>query len=159
METRRPLFGQLISEKDYSQLDASFFRFSGISMVLIFVGNVLFTASVWLVNQLPFRICEKIAERLPDPVTVAVFAVALIVVHLALCTNIYVRAHKKDPYLLPALFANPCIAGLVFWFGRSNGIIGVGVGYLAGVTLVQAPIWMFVWVRSRQLWHLKKQDE
>lgn len=153
VETRRPLFGRLIAERDYQQLDSLFFRLSRISMTLMLVGGTLFTLGIWLVNVLPWNIFQKIAERLPSAGTTSVFAVALVILHLAQCTNIYVRAHKRDPYLLPALIANPVIAILVFRLGQQHGIVGVGWGYLAGVALLQTPLWMFVWARTRRIWH------
>lgn len=159
VETRRPLFGRLIAQRDYQQLDTLFFRLSQISMGLMLAGGTLFTLGIWLVNVLPWSVFQKIAERLPSAGTTSIFAVALVIMHLAQCTNIYVRAHKRDPYLLPALIANPVIAMLVFRLGQQYGIVGVGWGYLTGVALLQTPLWMFVWARTKRIWHADGEQQ
>lgn len=153
IETRRPRFGQLIAEKDYVALDDLFFRMSRISLLLLTAGVSLFTLGVWVVNQLPYWFFERIASRLPDVLPTAIFAVAMVIMQLAQCTNIYVRAHKKDPFLLAAIVSNLTIAGLVLWLGTAHGIIGVAIGYLIGVALVQVPLWVIIWSRTRQAWH------
>jgi len=156
IETRRPLFGQLIAERKYALLDETFFRMSRISVCLLLVGVTLFTIGVWSVNQLPYWFFRRIAERLPSATVSAVFSLALVILHLALCTNIYVRAHKQDPFLWAAVVSSSTIAILVFWLGKTYGDIGVGVGYLIGVALIQTPLWLFIWARTRRLWHTRE---
>ena len=153
IETRRPLFGRLIAEKKYQVLDELFFRMSRISIVLLLTGTSLFTLGVWIVNQLPFWFFQRIADRLPGVIPTALFAAALVVMQLAQCTNIYVRAHKRDPFLLAAIVSNLTIAGLVFWLGSNQGILGVAIGYLTGVSIVQVPLWVVIWWRTRIEWH------
>lgn len=153
IETRRPLFGRLIAEKNYAELDSVFFRMSRICTLLLLAGTTAFTFGVWLVNRLPYWFFERIAERLPDVLPTALFALALVIMQLAQCTNIYVRAHKRDPFLLAAVVSNLSIASLVFWLGRDYGILGVAIGYLMGVSLIQVPLWVGIWWRTRQDWH------
>ena len=153
IETRRPLFGQLIARKDYGQLDETFFRMSRISVLMLVAGTTLFTAGVWVVNQMPYWFFQKIADRLPDLLTVTLFSVGLVVMQLAQCTNIYVRAHKKDPFLLAAIVSNLSIAVLVFWLGQKYGMTGVAAGYLLGVSVVQVPLWVGIWWKTRIEWH------
>jgi len=80
-------------------------------------------------------------------------AAALIIMQLAQCTNIYVRAHKRDPFLLAAILANTSTAALVFLLGREFGAAGVAGGYLLGVSVVQVPLWVAIWYRTRIRWH------
>lgn len=153
IDTRRPRFGQLIAEKNYVELDTLFFRMSRISILLLAAGTSLFTLGVWLVNQLPYWFFERIAAKLPGVLPTAILAVALVIMQFAQCTNIYVRAHKQDPFLLAAVVSNLTIAGLILWLGRDHGIIGATTGYLLGVSLVQVPIWVTIWWKTRRAWH------
>lgn len=153
IETRRPLFGQLIAKKDYVQLDDTFFRMSRISILILAAGTTLFTLGVWVVNQMPYWFFQRIADRLPDPLTAALFSLGLVAMQFAQCTNIYVRAHKKDPFLLAAIVSNLTIAVLVFTLGRTYGMTGVAAGYLAGVSVVQVPLWVGIWWKTRRAWH------
>lgn len=153
IETRRPLFGQLIARKNYAELDETFFRMSRISITLLATGTFLFTLGVFVVNQLPYWFFQRIAERLPDVTTAALFSAGLVVMQFAQCTNIYVRAHKRDPFLMAAIVSNLTIAALVFWLGKEYGVTGVAGGYLIGVSMVQVPLWVTIWWRTRLLWH------
>ncbi|HIF00838.1 MAG TPA: hypothetical protein EYQ63_28495 [Fuerstia sp.] len=156
VETRRPLFGQLIAERKYEELDRLFFRLSRISLILIAVGGATFTAGVYVVNEFPNTIFTHIASRVPDVWSTAIFAMAFFAFQPALCTNIYVRAHKRDPFLIPAIVSSLTIAVLVFWLGRAYGIEGSGYGYLLGVGVVQTPLWVLVWYRCRKSWHAEE---
>ena len=153
VETRRPLFGTFIAGRNYAQLDHEFFRLGRISFGLMIAGTVLFCVGVWTVNVWPNWIFTKIADRLPDLRTVCLFSLAYVIMHLALCTNIYVRAHNRDPFFIAAIVANGTIASLVFWLGKRHGVPGVAVGYLAGVALVQVPLWVLIWHVARKHWH------
>ncbi len=153
VETRRPLFGQLIAEHNYAELDRLFFRLSRLSMILIAIGGATFTTGVYVVNEFPNAIFTQIASRVPDVWSTAVFSMAFFAFQPALCTNIYVRAHKRDPFLIPAVISSLTVAVLVFWLGRAYGIVGSGYAYLFAISVVQTPLWVFVWHRCRSSWH------
>ncbi len=156
IDTRRPLFGQLIAERKFRALDEMFFRVSRVSVLLLATGGLLFTVGIWIFNQLPYWGCQRIADRLPDAATTGVFSLALVILQLAQCSNIYVRAHKKDPFLLAAIISSSSIAVLVFWLGKQHGVWGVGIGYLFGVAVIQTPYWLIIWAATRRLWHSEK---
>ena len=156
VETRRPLFGQLIAEQNYAELDRLFFRLSRLSMILIAVGGATFTTGVYVVNEFPNAIFTQIASRVPDVWSTAVFSMAFFAFQPALCTNIYVRAHKRDPFLIPAVISSLTVAVLVFWLGRAYGIVGSGYAYLLGIGVVQTPLWILVWYTCRKSWHAEE---
>ena len=153
IETRRPLFGVLIAERRFKELDMLFFRMSKIAVVLLTVGVTLFTAGVEVASRLPYWFFERISERVPETSSVLIYGVGLIVMQLAQCTNLYVRAHKRDPFMLAAIISNLLIAVFVFVLGRSYGIPGVAIGYAVGVSVVQTPLWVGIWYRTRRAWH------
>ncbi|MCP4505361.1 MAG: hypothetical protein GY826_03075, partial [Fuerstiella sp.] len=134
VETRRPLFGQLIAEQNYEELDQLFFRLSRYSLLLIAIGGTLFTAGVYVVNSFPNTVFTQIASRVPDAWSTGVFSMAFFALQPALCTNIYVRAHKRDPFLIPAVVSSLTVAVLVFWLGRAYGIVGSGYAYLFSIS-------------------------
>lgn len=153
IETRRPLFGGLIAERQYDKLDDLFFRMSRISVGLLSAGVIVFAAGVEVASWSSHWFLERISERLPNSSTVLIFGVGLIVMQLAQCTNIYVRAHKKDPFLLAAVVSNVVIGILVFALGYKFEIEGVAWGYSLGITFVQTPLWVGIWYRTRKAWH------
>lgn len=153
IETRRPLFGSLIAERRFVELDALFFRMSKIAVGLLAAGVVLFVCGVEVASRLPYWFFQRISERLPEATSVMIYGAGLIVMQLAQCTNLYVRAHKRDPFLLAAIVSNTVIALLVFALGRAYGIQGVAIGYALGVSVVQTPLWVGIWYRTRHAWH------
>lgn len=153
VETRRPLFGQLIAEKNYTELDRQFFRMSQISMALVLAGATLVVSGVYVVNEFDLPYFDHIADRLPTPLATLTFAVAFVSYQPALCTNLYVRAHKRDPFLIPAIVSSLSIATLVSVLGWHYSIQGAGIGYLIGVGAIQSPIWVTVWLVTRRRWH------
>lgn len=153
IETRRPSFGALIAEGRFEELDVLFFRMSKIAIGLLAAGIIMFSVGVEVASRLPYWFFERISERLPTTSSVAVYGTGLIVMQLAQCTNLYVRAHKRDPFMLAATISNLAIAALIFVLGRSYGIPGVALGYAVGVSFVQTPLWVGIWYRTRNAWH------
>lgn len=153
IETRRPVFGQLIAQSDWQQLDDTFFRMSRISIGLLAAGAAALTLGVWVAGLLPWWFFERISSRLPGVLPTLLLSLAMVIMQLAQCTNIYVRAHKRDPFLLAAVVSNISIALLVFLLGREFAATGVALGYLIGVSVIQVPWWVAIWYRTRSQWH------
>ncbi len=153
VETRRPLFGGLIAQRKFQQLDQHFFRLTKISLLVLTTVCVLFLAGLFVVRNLDFRIARLVANGLLPPLPTALLALATIILQVARCQNVYVRAHKKDPFLIPALTANGLNIALIWYFGKYYGPVGAAGGFLAVVALVIAPWWWRIWSVSRAQWH------
>ncbi len=153
IDTRRPVFGRLIAERNYSELDRRFFSLCRISIGLVVAGTLLFTVGVVVVNQFSNWFFDKIALKLPDVQTVLTYSLGFIAFQPAVCANIYVRAHKKDPFLLASIISNSAIAGLTVSLGTIYGIVGLVSGYLIGVAGILTPLWVGIWWVTRQRWH------
>ncbi|MEZ6122686.1 MAG: hypothetical protein R3C49_05855 [Planctomycetaceae bacterium] len=149
VDTRRPEFGRLIAQHDYCQLDRLFFRAAGISMLLLTAGGSMFVTGVWVLNEASGEVLQRIAARLPELKAVCLFTLAFVALQPALCVNIYVRAFKRDPFLIPAIISSVSVALLVVVMGRSYSVAGAGTGYLIGIGLIQTPLWLTVWARLR----------
>lgn len=152
-ETRRPQFGMLIADRRFRDLDHLFFRLTTISMGLMATGVGVFLLGVWTVGFLDGWLFERIAARLLPLDSAALFGVALLLLQFALCTNLYVRAHKRDPFLIPSIVSSVTIAALELGLGRPYGAGGVALGYFIGISFVQVPLWTWIWWRTRREWH------
>ena len=116
-------------------------------------GTTLFTCGVLVVNHVSNFVFDRIANRLPNAMDVAVFSLAFVALQPALCVNLYVRAHKRDPFLLVAIISSGTVAILVTWLGLKYSTFGTGIGYLAGIAMVQTPLILTVWWKTRREWH------
>ncbi|MBL8814936.1 MAG: hypothetical protein JNL58_02815 [Planctomyces sp.] len=153
IETRRPVFGKLIAERRYSELDQLFFRLSRLSILAMTTAASTFCFAVWWIGTRDEWLFVRLSGRLLGPRATLLFAVAMIVYQLALCTNLYVRAHKRDPFLAAAVISSLTIASLEVVLGIHYGGEGVAFGYLLGISLVQVPLWTVIWWWTRRRWH------
>lgn len=153
VETRRPLFGGLIVQRQYEQLDRFYFRLTGISMTVLTAGCLAFLAGLLMIRNLDFWITRRLSERLLDPLPAGLLCAAVIVLQLARCQSVYVRAHKRDPFLVPSLIANTLNIVLIWELGRRFGPTGAACGFLFTTVVVITPWWSVIWRRSRSLWH------
>lgn len=153
VETRRPVFGSLIAARRYADLDTLFFRLAGISTGLLFGFCVCLVLLIDLMSLRSEWILVRISERLL-PVTETFLLAAGFVANLpGMCANIYVRAHKRDPFLLAAIISNLSVALFQLVLGWKYGLTGISAGYLLGVGCVQTPLLLTIWWKTRREWH------
>ena len=150
VDTRRPMFGTLISQRDYQSLDRHFFRLTTISSSVLIIGGLTFSAAVAVMNQLDWWLAVKISGRMLPAFPTLLLVVAVVLFHLPRCQDIYVRAHKQDPFLLAVILNSTCMGLLVWQGGKRYGALGVIVAYLAVIACVQLPVWSVIWYRFRQ---------
>ncbi len=153
METRRPQFGSLIAAGNYAELDRLFFRLMRLSISLMTVAVTTFSLAVWWLGTRDEWLFSRLSQRMLAPLPTVLFSVSLVMLQFALCTNLYVRAHKRDPFLMASIVSSLTIAGLEFWLGRRYGSVGVSTGYLLGIGLLQVPWWTLLWWSTRREWH------
>lgn len=173
VQSRAPLFGQLIAKKDFSELDRVFFRLSKVSLVVVICGALSLTLVVlslewfgkamWdLSDQRPEVVAAvmkiqwmstRLAQRLLPPLPTVLLLLGVIAYHFPNCEALYIRAHKRDP-LFPVSVAASVLMGLcVWWFGSRNGPLGAAVAYLLVVVAFVFPLQTFVW------WHCRRGHE
>ncbi len=153
IETRRPQFGSLIAAGQYGDLDRLFFRMTRIAMSLIIGAAAALTLAVWWIGTRNEWLFERIAGRMLSFEATALFALAVVLMQFALCTNLYVRAHKRDPFLAASIVSSVTIAFLEIRWGITHRSTGVAFGYLIGVGCVQLPLWTTIWWWTRRQWH------
>lgn len=159
VETRRPLFGELIVERRFDRLDAVFYRLTTISIVVLASGCGLFCVGLLVLRNWDWWLAQRVSERLLDPLPTLLLCVATVILQVSRCQNIYIRAHKKDPFLIPASIANGMNILLIWLLGWRFGPIGAAAGFLATVSVVIFPWWLRIWHQCRRSWHLGQPDQ
>lgn len=153
IETRRPMFGALIAERKYRELDQLFFRTTRLSLMMMTAASAGFCLAVWWMGTRSEWLFERLASRMLPVGPTIMLATAMTLLQFALCTNLYVRAHKRDPFLVASIVSSVTVAALQVWLGRHHGSAGVAAGYLLGIACVQVPLWTLIWARTRKEWH------
>jgi O-antigen/teichoic acid export membrane protein len=157
LETHRPQMGMSIAKRRWAELDRLFFRNAFRAVAGLAMGLLLFCGTVFWLGTRTDWLSVRLSERLLPMYPTLLFSLALLSLQPAMCANLYVRAHKQDPFLTAAVVSSSLIAVLQLVFGRSLGTHGVALGYLLGTAFVQTPLWLAIWAQTRREWHQDSQ--
>ena len=149
MSTKASPFGVLVAKKDFRKLDTIFFKTLLQSTVVLFGAALsFFVVLEWMnVNHI------GLAERIIPPHLFSLLLLTIISNHIVFSMAIYLRAHKKEPYLVLSLSSGLLTACSTFFLGKYFGVSGVTTGYfiingLGGLVLGTA-----IFVVKRKEWH------
>jgi len=148
VNTKAPLFGNLVAQRDFASLDRIFQRcFSRGAAVMVSAAISLALAVMGLaLRHHPF------SERIVDPTAFALFA-SLAVINFAIGAEaVYLRAHKKEPFLALSLLSGLTQFAVSWGVVGSFGVRGLALGYtFTGLGFgIYATVLFF---RKRREWH------
>ena len=143
----------MVAAQKYAELDRLFFRLMRVSMTVMTMAVALFCSVVWWMGTRSEWLFERLSGRMLPIEATVLFSIAMVLIQFALCTNLYVRAHKRDPFLAASIISSLAVAGMQVWLGTLYGCTGVALGYLLGIGCIQVPLWTLIWWRTREVWH------
>lgn len=146
---RAPVFGILITQHKYGELDRMFWRLTGVVILVTSVGAL----GVWTLVYALGALHHPLALRLLSPAATAYLLLATVILVAALPMSTYLRAHKKEPMLVLSLINGLFTGVVVLVMGRYYSAEGVALGYLA-VMAMTTPFNVLVWRRRRAEWHV-----
>lgn len=145
---KAPVFGILVAQKKYAELDNLFWRLTRIVVVVTSAGALAIWTLVYVLGQLQ----HPFALRILSPLATGYLLLATIILAAALPMSTYLRAHRKEPLLMLSAI-NGVVTGIVVVVcGKYYSVEGVALGYLAVMALV-TPFNALVWQRRRAEWH------
>jgi hypothetical protein len=155
INTKASPFGNMIARRDFRTLDRVFFRTLIQSGALLLSGEAIVLMSLFFIGQHFPRIS---ARMLPLPVF-ALLMFAIFLNHLVLSEALYLRAHKREPFLVLAVLTGVLTALSTVLMGKLWGATGIVVGYFicGGVLYLSGGTYTFV--RLRRLWHASPLQE
>ena len=147
--TRVPRFGLLIAQKRFKELDQLFYRLALISIVILFAGAL----SVWSVAYLLHAEHSFLSTRMLSPLPMGLLFLATLFMQVSMCEAAYLRAHKKEPFLILSIVQGllTCLSSWVL--GRHYGALGMVAGYLAVVAFFTLPYGTYTCSYCRSEWH------
>jgi hypothetical protein len=146
--TKAPQFGMLIARRDFRTLDRLFVRLVASSLALVLCG----AAAIWALLVILNEIGHPLADRLLPPIPTGLFLIATVVLQVPVVMGVYLRAHKREPLLVPSVISGIAVAGSNLFLGSRFGAIGMAAGYFA-VILANLPVSTIIWLRCRADWH------
>lgn len=146
VQARAGLLGTLAARRDYQEFDRVFFRVTGVSWVVIAVAGAAMSIAIVVLGFA----APDLAQRLLPVLPATALAAAVVIYHLPHCQAIYVRAHKREPFLLFGVTNNLAIGAAVWLLGREWEATGAALGYLGVVALFSLPVSTYLWLKCRQ---------
>jgi len=134
LQSKAPMFGGLIAKKDFVALDTVWKRSAKYSIVAVLVMGIGLTLVVAMGNAMQI----PIVERIVGPMQFGVLALALIFSQFLQAEAAYLRAFKREPFLVVGVVGG-ILAGLLIWYlGMNMGITGAIIGYALSMGFVLA---------------------
>ncbi|MFC1496428.1 lipopolysaccharide biosynthesis protein [Candidatus Margulisiibacteriota bacterium] len=147
--TRAPQFGMLVSKKEYPELDRLFYRVMIISFTVAILGAVAIFALILFI----FSNGYPIALRLLRPLPTAFFLLATILMQISYAQSTYLRAHKKEPFMLLSVTSSAMMAAAVVVCGYLWGPLGIAIAYFSIIAFYGIPYGTLIWIRCKNEWH------
>ena len=135
LNTKMPLFGRLIARRQFAELDVAFRRAFVPALGLAVVGGLAVVAAAAALEW----VGSRYTARLLPPVLLAVAAGNMVVQVGVGGMASYLRAFKREPFLLISLVMAALTGGAVYLLGRYVGLGAMLGGFLAVNVLVCLP--------------------
>jgi len=147
--TRFPQFGALIAKKKYEELDRLCFRAIAYSTTILSMGAL----AIWAGTYGLYFLGHPLAKRLLPPLPTGLFLLTGVLVQGSSPLSLYIRAHKKEPFLVLSIVSGILVALSTWFLGSHFGVIAMAAGYLAVMACVVFPWNLILWTRYRTEWH------
>ena len=144
----------MIARRDFSMLDRVFFRALVQSGALLLGGEAIILFVLFFVGQ---HIPRLASRMLPIPL----FALLMFTVflnHVASSEAAYLRAHKREPFLIMATLGGILTGISTLVTARLWGATGVVIGYFFCGGIFYLAGGTYIFVRLRRRWHDSSSD-
>jgi hypothetical protein len=145
--TKGPQFGMLISQQRFGELDRIFRRATLQALGACALGGlVLGAVLMWIQRHYAF------GARFLGLDCVGLLLAVAVVNQLVFSQAVYLRAHKREPFLVPSVVAGVVTGVAVVLMGKAWGALGACLAY--ALIQMAIAIWAtLIWARCRRQWH------
>jgi hypothetical protein len=145
---RMPRFAICIAKKEFGDLDRLFRLCLRSAVILFLAGSLVFIAALFLLDAGEYDLAGRFLPVLPTTLFLA--AVFLQLIRFAFGT--YLRAHKREPYLLLSVIEAAITLSILYPLAKHHGATGLGFGFLLVGALLSYPAYA-IFKRCRTDWH------
>lgn len=153
LSPKAPVFGMLIAQQNYDELNSQFWRTTKIIMVVSTTMAVTILSAVIFINYTNIPILHKFASRLLSPLPTALFLLAQLLYVISSPFATYLRAHKREPLMMYSVIYAGLMAISTLLLGRFFSVLGMSIGYVI-VNIILLPFMFSIWKRCRKEWHI-----
>ncbi|MEO6005714.1 MAG: hypothetical protein ABIZ04_22690 [Opitutus sp.] len=147
-QTKAPTFGTLVAKRNFAELDRRVYHAMGLAIL----GTAAAALALLGLLQVLTAFYPSIAERCLSVGPTAILLAATVLMQISYAQSGYLRAFKREPFLLLSLLSGAVIGVLTWLLGREYGAAGVVWGYLAAVVFLALPMGTWIFFRRRREW-------
>lgn len=153
LNTKVPLYSQLIALKDYVHLDDIFNKTLKQMVAVCFVLLVAFLFIIWLLNitKLEFG-GNVIAGRFLSYWPMLLMMIPVFLQQYINSWATYLRCHKQEPFLLNSICAGIACCLSTIIFGKLYGLYGITIGYCV-IQCLFFPWGYWIYITKKREWH------
>ncbi len=148
VQTKTPRLAIMAAKREFQELDRLFARTLYGALAIMGLGSLLVVALVFTLNQLDLPLAHRFLPLVPTLLFLVASWGQLIKHSLAT----YLRAHKKEPFLVLSLVEAALILGALYPLGRTYGALGLAWGFAAVGVAVLIPAGL-IFRHCREHWH------
>ncbi len=149
LNTKIPFFSTAIAQRKFDTLDLVFKKTMIQSTAVSFVGILFF---LFVLNAINLYI-ENFSQRFLEPKLLYVLAFSVITNQFVSGLAIYLRCHKREPFLYFSILIAVTIVAGIFLLGKLYGIWGIILFYSFVISCISLPIASWIFYTKRKLWH------
>ena len=147
--TKAAIWGQLASRRDWKGMDALFRRVTPQAVGMALLGSVL---AILLVPHLGHWV-PRFSGRVPDWQVLGTLCLATVVNQIVFAEAFYLRAHKREPFLVSSIFMAVAMSVGLFWFPHAR-VLTVSIMYALFTIVVGGVLSTIIFNYCRAHWHL-----
>lgn len=149
INTKVPLFSNLIAKSDYSTLDAVFNKTlkqscSVCILILLFMVSVI----IFLQDK-----NMALGHRFLNSLPLILLSISTFVNQLIFSLATYLRCHKREPLLLQSVVLGITSGICTIVFGKLYGVVGITISYTFLMIFVGLTWAFHIFNKKKQLWH------
>jgi hypothetical protein len=149
VNTKAPVFGNLVALKRYLELDILFFRVLSQSLVVVILGSLVLLIGYWFLQKTGSSIHERILPILPFVLLIC----TVVVNQIVFAEAAYLRSHKEEPFMWLSIVVGLLIAASTFFIGKQYGSTGMMLGYFTVSLFVSLGWGTWIFFTKRKIWH------
>lgn len=152
MTTKIPLYSGLIAKKQYQQLDLVFNQTLKQSVFINGSALIIMFIVIYIIRH--YHIIGGInwGDRFLDYYPMIFMMIPLFINQLVNSWAIYLRCHKKEPFLLISIIGGICCCISTIITGKYFGVLGITGGYCL-ITVITSFIGYTIFKQKKRQWH------
>ncbi|MGO5523161.1 lipopolysaccharide biosynthesis protein [Phocaeicola plebeius] len=153
VNTKVPLFSNLIAQKKYSELDNIFNRTKQQMISIGSLGLVLFICIIYLIQHYSISpLGIDIGNRFLPIFPLILMTWSTFTMFPISCWSTYLRCHKREPLMWNSIIVAILCAMAIFIFGKAYGLYGICISF--AILRLLSLTWIhIIYKKKKNEWH------